>query len=169
VGWANVLSTGSISGFAIFRFIGPSGVSEGTVPLQSTRVSYSKITVPYDNTANFQTGVALANLSSSPVTVTATIWDQSGSQVDLQSFTLLPNGHAAFNIATQWTATDEKQGIIVFESRGGGLTGLGPAIQPVRNVHLSTFDSEQLKTNLAPDWFRGLGPYHAVKLRLECP
>ena len=79
VGWANLLSTGSITGFAIFRFIGPSGVSEGTVPLQSTQVSYSKITVPYDNTANFQTGVALANLSSPPVTVTATTWHQGGS------------------------------------------------------------------------------------------
>jgi hypothetical protein len=36
VGWAKVLSTGSISGFAIFRFIGPNGVSEAPVPLQST-------------------------------------------------------------------------------------------------------------------------------------
>ena len=130
VGWANVLSTGSISGFAIFRFIVPSGVSEGTVPLQSTQVSYSKITVPYDNTANFQTGVALANLASSPVTVTATTWDQSGSQIDMQSFTLLANGHIAFNVATQWTATDNKQGIIVFQSNGGGLTGLGLRFSP---------------------------------------
>jgi hypothetical protein len=130
VGWANVLSTGSISGFAIFRFIGPSGVSEGTVPLQSTQVSYSKITVPYDNTANFQTGVALANLSSSPVTVTATTWDQSGAQIDMQSFTLLANGHIAFNVATQWTATDNKQGIIVFQSNGGGLAGLGLRFSP---------------------------------------
>lgn len=63
-------------------------------------------TVPYDNTANFQTGVALANLTSSPVTVTASIWDQSGSQIDMQSFTLLANGHIAFNVATQSTAID---------------------------------------------------------------
>jgi sugar lactone lactonase YvrE len=130
VGWANVLSTGSISGFAIFRFIGPSGVSEGTVPLQSTQASYSKITVPFDNTANFQTGVALANLSSSPVTVTATVWDQSGSPIDMQSFTLLANGHTAFNVATQWTSTDNKQGIIVLQSNGGGLTGLGLRFSP---------------------------------------
>ena len=125
-----MLSTGSITGYAIFRSIGPSGASEGTVPLQSTQVSYSKITVPYDNTANFQTGVAMANLSSSPVTVTATIWDQSGAQIGTQSFTLLANGHTAFNIATQWTATDNKQGIIVFQSNGGGLTGLGLRFSP---------------------------------------
>ena len=130
VGWANVLSTGSISGFAIFRFIGASGVSEGTVSLQSTQVSYSKITVPYDNTANFQTGVALANLSSSPVTITATIWDRGGPQIDMQSFTLLANGHIAFNVATQWTSTDNNQGIIVFQSNGGGLTGLGLRFSP---------------------------------------
>ena len=125
-----MLSTGSISGFAIFRFVGPRRVSEGTVPLQSTQVSYSKITVPYDNTANFQTAVALANLSSSPVTVTATIWDQSGSQIGTQSFTLLANGHTAFNAATQWTTTDNNQGIIVFQSNGGGLTGLGLRFSP---------------------------------------
>ena len=103
VGWANVLSTGSISGFAIFRFIGPSGVSEGTVPFQSTQVSYSKITVANDNTVNFATGVALANLSSSAVIVSATIWDQSASQIGTQSFTLLADGHTAFKVATQWT------------------------------------------------------------------
>jgi len=130
VGWANVLSTGSISGFAIFRFIGPSGASEGTVPLQSTQVSYAKITVPYDNTANFQTGVALANLTSAPVTVTATIWDRSGSQIGTQSFVMLANGHTAFDLATQWTATDNQQGIIAFQSSGGGLTGLGLRFSP---------------------------------------
>jgi sugar lactone lactonase YvrE len=130
VGWANVLSTGSISGFAVFRLVSPSGVSEGTAPLQSAQVSSSKITVPYDNTANYTTGVAIANLSNSTVTITATIWDQGGSQIGTQSFTLLANGHSAFNVATQWTVTGNKQGIIIFQSSGGGLTGLGLRFSP---------------------------------------
>ena len=125
-----MLSKGSISGSAIFRFIGPSSVSEATVPLQWAQVSYSKITVPCDSTANFRTGVALANLTSAPVTVTPAIWDQSGSQIATQSFVLLANGHSAFNVATQWTATDHQQGIIVFQSNGGGLTGLGLRFSP---------------------------------------
>jgi hypothetical protein len=52
--------------------------------------------VPYDNTANFQTGVAPANLTSAPVTVTAAIGDQSGSHIGTQSFVLPVNGHSAF-------------------------------------------------------------------------
>ncbi|MGC9972471.1 MAG: M36 family metallopeptidase, partial [Bryobacteraceae bacterium] len=55
-GWADVLSSGAVSGFAIFRTKCPTcTASEGTVPLQSS--FQSTLIVPYDNTANFVTGV----------------------------------------------------------------------------------------------------------------
>ena len=64
VGWADVLSTESLGGYAVFRSTPQTGSpSEGTVPLQ---IQFpSTVTLAYDNTAGFVMGVALANLSTS--------------------------------------------------------------------------------------------------------
>ena len=60
VGWATVISSGPVSGFAIFRSRGQDGRdAEGTAPLESS--STSSLVLPFDNTAGFATGVALIN------------------------------------------------------------------------------------------------------------
>jgi hypothetical protein len=53
--------------------------SERTAPLQSQ--FQSKTVLPYDNTGGSITGVAIANLSSTHATITATILDQHGFQL----------------------------------------------------------------------------------------
>jgi hypothetical protein len=130
VGWADVLSSGSVSGFAIFRQTTANGTaSEGTVPLQGQFPS--KIVLPYDNTAGFVTGVAISNLSTVSVTVTATIWDQNGFQLSVQSIALPGNGHTSFAFPDRLGVTAGKQGIVAFQSSGsGGLTGLGLRFSP---------------------------------------
>lgn len=56
VGWADILSSGTLGGFAIFRQTPQNGApSEGPVPLQSH--SPTTITLPYDDTAGFVMGV----------------------------------------------------------------------------------------------------------------
>src|SRR5262249_22772706 len=63
VGWADVQASGPLEGYAVFESTPPAGPSsEGTVPLD-TRLSASLV-LPYDNTNGLQTGVALANQSS---------------------------------------------------------------------------------------------------------
>jgi hypothetical protein len=84
VGWADVLSSGPLGGFAIFRQTPQNGSpSEGTVPLQTTFPS--TIALPYDDTSGFVIGVALADLSTSTANVTATIWDDSGNHYSYQA------------------------------------------------------------------------------------
>src|ERR1017187_7411495 len=51
--------------------------SEGTVPLQSQFPP--AVTLPYDDTAGFVMGVALANMSAAFASVTVTMWDDSGN------------------------------------------------------------------------------------------
>ena len=52
VGWADVLSSNPLNGFAIFRQMGSNGTaSEGTVPLES-RIS-ATIIVPFDDTGSY--------------------------------------------------------------------------------------------------------------------
>jgi len=128
-GWARVLSSGPVGGFAIFRTSSSnSPVSEGTVPLQSQAVS--AITIPYDNTGGFATGVALTNLSTSSAVLTATSWDLSGNQLGTQSIPVAASGHTSFVVSTQFPETAGVGGVLVFQSSGVGIAGLGLRFSP---------------------------------------
>ena len=130
VGWADVLSSGSLGGYAIFRQMPQTGSpSEGTVPLQSQFPS--TVTLPYDNTAGFVMGVALANLATSSASTTATMWDDSGNQLGTQTITIAGSGHTAFVLPNQLALTAGKRGIVRFQTAGtGGITGLGLRFSP---------------------------------------
>jgi hypothetical protein len=125
VGWADVTSVGPLGGYAIFRQTPQTGSpSEGTVPLQSQFPS--TVTLAYDNTAGFVMGVALANLSTSSASITATMWDDSGNLLGTQTITIAGSGHTAFVLPNQLTLTTGRRGIVQFQSAAtGGITGLG--------------------------------------------
>jgi hypothetical protein len=129
-GWADILSTASLSGYAIFRSTPATGSpSEGTVPLQSQYPS--TIALPYDNTNGFVMGVALANLSTSEVSVTATMWDANGNQIGIQTITIAGSGHTSFVLPNQFPATVGLLGIMQFQSNAsGGIAGLGLRFSP---------------------------------------
>ncbi len=130
VGWAEILSSGPLAGFAIFRQTPAGGSpSEGTVPLE-TRFP-SAISLPYDNVSGFVMGVALANLSASSPTITAIAWDESGVLLGSKAITVPGNGHTAFALPVDLPFTAGKRGIVRFQSSGtGGITGLGLRFSP---------------------------------------
>ena len=130
VGWADVLSSGPVGGFAIFRLTPDSGSpSEGTVPLQTQ--TPSAIVLPYADTAGFVMGVALANLSTSSASITATVWDDSGTNLGSETITIAGSGHTSFVLPTQIPLTAGKRGIVRFQtSSTSGITGLGLRFSP---------------------------------------
>ena len=130
VGWADVTSVGPLGGYAIFTQTPQTGSpSEGTVPLQSQFPS--TVTLPYDNTAGFVMGVALANLSASSASVTALMWDDSGNQQGTQTITIAGSGHTSFVLPNQFPVTAGKRGIVKFQSGAtGGMTGMGLRFSP---------------------------------------
>jgi len=130
VGWAEVTSSGPVSGFAIFRQRGQDGRdSEGTAPVESARTS--DLVLPFDNTTGFVTGVALVNLTASAVIVNATIRDDSGAQIGLQAVALPPMGHTSFAAVDRFSVTSGRRGIIEFQNTAGGaVTGLGLRFGP---------------------------------------
>jgi hypothetical protein len=130
VGWADVQSSGSLGGYAVFRSPPEAGApSEGTAPLQTQFLS--TITLPYDNTGGFTMGVAIANLSTTSADITATIWDDSGNRLGTQTLTIDGSGHQAFVLPNQLTLTASKRGIVRFQSAAaGGLAGLGLRFSP---------------------------------------
>ena len=131
-GWADVLSNGALSGFAVFRY---AGASEAAVPLQS-QIDTS-ISLPFDNTGGYSTGVAIVNLSGSPANLTAVVWDENGNQLVVQSVALTKtdsagNGHDSFMLPDRLPVTAGKRGIVQFQGNpgspfasAGAVTGLG--------------------------------------------
>ena len=126
-GWADIAATPGIGSYAIFRQTLPNGVvAEGTSAQQGN--FQPSLIVPFDNTSNNTTTVGLVSLSSSPVVITATIWDENGAFVGApQSIPALnPLGHTAFAIPTMFPATNGKRGFVRFDnSATDGLSGIG--------------------------------------------
>jgi hypothetical protein len=136
-GWAEVSANGAVSGFGVFRYA-PHGLDpqatgfitpwEGTVPLQ-TQLAATTMVLPFDNTGGFSTGFALGNLTAAHATVTATLYDENGSQLgSAQSVSLSAYGHLADMVGTRWTFSAGKRGVIEFA--GPAMTGLGLRASP---------------------------------------
>lgn len=132
-GWAEVLSTSSLSGYSVFHYTSATGVqSEGTVPLESSSIS-SVATLPYDNTSGFNTGMALANYSIvAPCTVDATAYDTTGAVLETTSFPLVANGHKSFMLTDILPKATGSRGLATFACKEGlFLTSLGLRVNPV--------------------------------------
>ncbi len=114
-GSAQLTSTGSVSGFGIFRYE-PNG-QEALVPLENRNAS--TYVLAFDNTGGITTGVALSTNSSVPVNIPVIIRDDSGAQVGTSAIPLAANGHGAFVLATQFPATAKIRGTLEFVTPSG--------------------------------------------------
>ena len=125
-GWADIAATPGIGSYAIFRQTLPNGVvAEGTSAQQGN--FQPGLIVPFDNTSSNTTTVGLVSLSSAPVVITATIWDENGTFIGSpQSIPALnPLGHTAFAIPTMFPATNGKRGFVRFDnSNTDNLSGI---------------------------------------------
>ena len=77
VGSAQLLTSGNIDGFGIFKFT-PSG-QEAVVPLEARHAS--SYVLAFDNTGKVATGVAIANLANTQASVAVVIRDDTGKQI----------------------------------------------------------------------------------------
>ena len=122
-GGAQLLSTGGIDGFGVFRGTFKSGnVQEAVVPLE-TRGAASYL-VPFDNTHGYFNGVAIANLTTAAVNIAVTMRDGiSGSVVGTRLFSLPASGHTAFLLndpALGYAETANITGTLQFTTASGG-------------------------------------------------
>jgi hypothetical protein len=139
-GWAEVISTGPITGYGVFHFTSSGGIeSEGTVPLETS--FEPSFILPYDGTDGFVTGVALTNLMTAQITsVVATVWDMNGKQLATKTINLPRSGHNSFMLADTFPSTIANRGIIEFNATGN-VSGLGLRVSPaggftsVPNLH----------------------------------
>ena len=126
-----MLSNGPLSGYAVFS----NGATEAAVPLQ-TQIG-TTFRVAFDNTNGASTGVALVNLAGGQANLTATVWDEYGTQLATLPVALTltdanGNGHDSFMLPARLAATAGIRGIVQFAGNpgtasvpAGQVTGLG--------------------------------------------
>ena len=131
-GWAEVLSTGSISGYEAFHYTAPGAngaQSEGTVPLESTFAS--SFVLPYENENQFAASVALVNLNpNAAITLTAAAYNANGQQLAIQPITIPKNGHKSALLTDLIPNTTSFRGFVEFTNTTGNITGLGLRVSP---------------------------------------
>jgi hypothetical protein len=123
VGSVEVLATAPVTGYAIFRMSTEGDRSiEGTAVLDT--VSYGNLTLAYDNTIGFVTGLAIANPAMSSVDIRVAIADASGNVVRRDLIHVPGHGHMAMNVAEQYKEAQNRRGTITL-SAAGSASALG--------------------------------------------
>ena len=117
-GSAQLISSGNVSGFVIFRHNG----QEAVVPLESRNAQ--GYIIAFDNTNGTATGIALNAVSSQPVNVPVTVRNDAGTALTGGAITLAANGHYAFTLVTdKYPETANIRGTIEFDTPAGAAIG----------------------------------------------
>jgi hypothetical protein len=118
-----------VSGYSIFRQrISGSPDSEGTTDLEIT--PGPSILFSYDNTAGFQTCVALVNLSNSDSKIGTILRDDTGAIIGQFSLSVPALGHTSFFVNGSFPNSSNKRGTIEFSGVSDDVTGIGLRFSP---------------------------------------
>jgi hypothetical protein len=129
VGWAQLLSTGNVNGFAVFRQTVPSGQHEAVVPLLTGNAG--AYVLAFDNTSGFVTGVAMANVASQFANVTVNIRDDNGVVIQSNTIPIQALAHLSFQLDTRFPVTALRRGTVEFVTPAGGqISVLGIRFNP---------------------------------------
>ena len=145
-GWANMSVSGAtVRGQGSFRFLLPNGtVSEAVVPLSTSGTpgcilpfppqSDPVILVPFDNTAGYVTSLALANTTSSDLSIDIEFDDQSNHSLVTDNLTLPAMQHTAFVSTQKYQTLPGTKGILRIHASTAKLTVLGLLSNPTGAV-----------------------------------
>jgi hypothetical protein len=113
----------SVGIFAIFRqTVAGRQAQEAVVP--SVNQFDSHFVLPFDNTF-YTTGVALANPTSSRVSIPVNIRNEEGQIIDTHQFSLGAYSHSSFVLTDAWSSTAGRRGTLEFLTSGFGVGALG--------------------------------------------
>ncbi len=125
VGSAQLTTSGSVSGFAIFQNSG----QEAVVPLQTSNSGSS--TLAFDNTNQLTTGIALTNSTAQPEDVSATLRGESGNVLGSATIHLPAWGHTSQMLTQFLPAAANIRGTVQFNVPAGGrIDALGIRATP---------------------------------------
>jgi len=128
-GWAQLLSNGSVGGSAVYSETTATGMQEAVVPLETRNPAF--FVLPFDNAGGYQTGVALANLSSQAVSVPVALRSAAGVSLQTSSIPLQPHAHASFMLTANYPVVAGQYGAMELDTPSGGqITAIGIRAAP---------------------------------------
>jgi|SRR5665213_1868030 len=145
-GWASMsVSGGTVRGQGSFRFLLPNGtISEAVVPLSISGTPGCIfpfppppdpiILVPFDNTAGYVTSLALANTTSSDLSIAIEFDDQSNGPLVKDTVPLPAMHHTAFVTTQKYQTLPGTKGILRIHAGTAQLTVLGLLSNPTGAV-----------------------------------
>ena len=117
VGWAQMLTDGDISGFAVFRQK-VHREQEAVVPIET--YNSDSYVLWFNNSGNFITGLAVANNSTSAASIPVIVRDEAGNQIHTQTLELAGLGHISGALTAIIGNTGGKVGSVEFRTPPGG-------------------------------------------------
>lgn len=122
-GWAQLTTTRNVNGLAVFRQrVDGRPDQEAAVTLTTPT---TKFAMPFDNTTDFVTSMALVNTSATlGSTVTVVIRDESGAQIGSDVISLGGRAYLPFALTSRFASTLGRRGTVEFSSTSL-ITGLG--------------------------------------------
>jgi len=136
VGSAQLASTGTVDGFAIFHQI--LTTQEAVVPMETRNAS--TYVLAFDNTNGLVLGVAVENISPQNAIIPVIIRDDTGAMISAPGTTISlgGSGHTAFVLSDPtlgFPVTADKRGTIEFDTPAGGqISVLGLRFTPPNNA-----------------------------------
>jgi hypothetical protein len=129
-GWAEISSTRTLRGRAIFRQLRGDGVeSEAAVPL-GTATSQTLL-LAFDDRAGFRTAAALLNMHpSATASVSLKFRDENGNLVSTESLVLPPRNRQTFYLADRFPALSGGAGVAEIFAEQGELQVMGLRFNP---------------------------------------
>jgi hypothetical protein len=118
-GWAQVLTNGTLGGFAVLSQAIGNTNQQAEIPLGTS--NSGDYVVPFDSTNGASTAIALANVSAQAVSTALSIRDDAGNVILSDTITLPAMGHRSFNLADQYgSVTAKRRGTLEFKTPSPG-------------------------------------------------
>jgi hypothetical protein len=139
-GWAEIISSGSIGGTAIFRKrLSASQDTEGAVASKPS--SRGGFLLPFDNTGAYLTAMAIANPApDQDVTISVVFRDELGRPIAVDqptTFSLQRSSHEAFSLPDRFPRIAGRRGVAEFSAPGQDVAALGLRFQTQLNAFSS--------------------------------
>jgi hypothetical protein len=146
-GSAQLFTNGSVDGFATFHdtLTGQEAVS----PLESRNAA--SYILPFDNTGGLTTGLAMANVASTPAAIPVIIRDDTGTTIGSATVSLPGYGHTAFMLASQYSVIQGKRGTVEFDTPSAGqISVLGLRVAPIGTTRSFATTTLPILANVTP-------------------
>jgi hypothetical protein len=132
VGWAELEYDGEsrIAGVLTFRQR-VSGRPDFESSVLLTRDDQKTLYMPFDNTANYATTVAVTNTSTdNATTVQLRVWEADGEQILTREIQVFPNTTVAFSLREQYPELNGRSGQLRLDGSGDRLAAIGFLFNP---------------------------------------